>query len=129
MGLFAIAGGAPPSGESVCCCSLYIVLPSVVLLSAISAKRESFWYAGLALALAGAPLALTLVGIAGYEPSEDWEVMDEQVMGRRVALLYTGTVAVAVLSLLYVAGRRLGWRPASGMIEPVPPSDDRITSA
>ena len=99
MGLFAMAGGAPPSGEAFCCCSLYLVLPLVLLLSAMSATRGSFGHALCALGLAGSLLALALVGVAGYEPPDDWEVIDEQAMGRRVALLYAGVAAIPVVCL------------------------------
>lgn len=126
MGLFAIAGGAPPSGEEICCCSLYLVLPLVLLLSAMSAARESFGYALFALGLAGSLLALTLVGIAGYEPSDDWEVVDEQAMGRWVAWMYAGVAAIPVVCLLYVAVRR-GRKHASSSIELLP-QDDRIAT-
>lgn len=132
MGLFAIAGGAPPSGEGMCCCSLYLVLPLVLLLSAMSAARESFGYAMFALGLAGSLLGLVLVGIAGYEPSDDWEVADEQAMGRWVALMYAGVAAIPVVCLLYVAVRR-GRKRASSSIELLPiellPPDERITTA
>jgi hypothetical protein len=121
MGLFAIASGEPfGDEEAMGCCGLFIVLPSVVLISALSAKRESFWYAGVALALSGSLLALILVVIAGYQPSDDGDVMSVQAAGRRLAWWYAGTVAIAVLAMLWVAGRRLGWLPALERIDPPP---------
>ncbi|MBY0228144.1 MAG: hypothetical protein K2W96_02570 [Gemmataceae bacterium] len=112
MGLLALAGGVGPGGEAYCaCCGWFLVLPTVVILSLMAVSRASYQYAIFALALAGLPLAVVLVGVANYQPSTDWEVADEQELGRSLVWWFAGMLLIAALSLLLVAARRGGWLP------------------
>lgn len=112
MHLLAIAGGAGPGDEDVLgCCFMFPLLPLVVFLAGLAAYRNAVWPAILALALGGLPYFVLRGMVAAYQPSDDWEVMDEQATGRKLVGSYLWLVAVSVVSLTYVVCRRLvSWR-------------------
>jgi hypothetical protein len=106
MTLFSIAGGAPPGGEAwSLCCFFFPVLPLVVFLSARAVSRTSFPAAFLAMLLVGLPFLLVAWGVAGYEPSDDSDVLAEQETGRQVLVCYACLLALAALPMAYVAVR------------------------
>ena len=108
MQLLALAGGAGPGGEDVLgCCGWIVVLPLVVLLAGWSVYRNAIWPACLALALALPPHLILRGMVARYQPSDDWEIMDEQAKGRMLVGFYAWLAAVAAAALLYVVIKRL----------------------
>jgi hypothetical protein len=109
--LLAIAGGAGPGDEDVfACCGVFPVLPLVVFLAAWAVYRNSVWAACGAVLLTGLPYLLLRQMVAGYQPSDDGDVMSDQQAGRQAVVLYGWMVAVAGASVLGVAVRRLvGW--------------------
>ena len=109
MRLLALAGGhpGPNDGEVLGCCFVFLFLPMVVFLAGSAAYHKAFWPAILALVLAGLPYLLLQAMVAGYQPSDDWEVTNNQAADRRLAGWYLGLVGLAAASLLYVGWRRL----------------------
>ena len=108
MPLLAIAGGAGLGDEDVLsCCGVTVVLPLLAFLAGRAVYRGSSWSACGALLLAGLPYVLLRAMVAGYQPSDDADVREDQAAGRQALGLYAWLVAVAALSILWVAGRRL----------------------
>jgi hypothetical protein len=108
MQLFAIAGGAGPGDEDVLvCCFVFPLLPLVAFLACLAAYRNAALPAVVGVVLAGLPYLALRSMVAGYRPSDDWEVMDEQATGRKQVGWYALLVLVAGASLVYVGIRRL----------------------
>jgi hypothetical protein len=106
--LLALAGGGAAPGEEdlLWCCGLFVVLPAVVLLALVAVVSDATWAGWAALAVAGLPYLAAQAVVAGYQPTADWEVADEQALGRRLVGRYVWLVAVAGLPLVVVWLRR-----------------------
>jgi hypothetical protein len=121
--LFAIAGGAGPGEEDVLsCCGMFPILPLVVFLAGLAVYRNAIWPAGAALLLAGVPYLILRQMVAGYQPSDDGDVVADQAVGRKAVGFYMWLLGVAALSVLWVSVRRLVWR-GTKPAEPGAPGD------
>ena len=111
MFLLALAGGATAlAGEDVLgCCGGFIIMPAVVLLILVAWVADSPWAGWTALAVAGLTYLVASLMVAGYEPSRDWEVVEEQATGVRLAEQY-GWLTVAAGSSLGAVGARRAFR-------------------
>jgi hypothetical protein len=111
--LLGIAGGAGAGDEDALgCCFVFPLLPLVAFFACLAVYRNATLPAIVALVLAGLPYLALRGMVAGYQPSDDWEVMAEQATGRKLIGSYQWLVAVAGLSLAYIGCRRLvswGW--------------------
>ena len=107
MGLVAIAGGTPPAAEgALACCFEFVALPLVVVLAGVAVARGSVRAAAWAAAIACLPLAVLICAVAGYEPSADSEVRDDQAVGRSTVLRYAVLAAVAGVAAAVALARR-----------------------
>ncbi len=109
--LIAIAGGAGPGIDSaIFCCGVFPLLPLVVFLGALAVYRNSIWPVAVAIVLAAVPYLLLRAMVAGYQPSDDWEVLSDQSDGRMSVRLYLCHLGIAGLAALCVAIRRVAGR-------------------
>jgi hypothetical protein len=118
--LIALAGGAGPGDEDVLgCCGMCPVLPLAILLAGWAVYRKIAWPACLALLLSGLPYLYLHSKVAGYQPSDDWEIMGEQATGRKFVWFYGLVAGAAGLALLCVYCRKLvGWGGSAETVAP-----------
>lgn len=108
MQLLAIAGGVGPSGETwLVGCGCFPVLPLVAYLAGRAVIRCSIWPAVLALVLAGVPFLILSLIVAGYRPSDDGDVLSDQMDGVQALGFYAALAGIAGLALLTAWGRRI----------------------
>ena len=107
MQLLAIAGGAGPDGASMLfCCGVFPILPLVIVLAGRAVVRNSVWSACVALLLTGLPYLVLREVVAGYQPSDDRDVVSDQEGGRQTVAFYAWLTVVAGASAVWTAGRR-----------------------
>ena len=106
MHLLAIAGGSAGSIGFVFCCGLFPLLPMVVLMAWLACRRNSARWALAAFFVAGVPFLVLLESVSAHQPSDDWEVMEEQAMSRWILLFYLSHLFVAGIAVLGVALQR-----------------------
>ena len=110
MLLFAIAGGGGFSEEDLGGCCAYPIAASILLLAFIGMIARKYWPCLLGLVVGGIPCLLLQVRVAGYEPSRDWEIAEDQAAGRSLVWFYFWLAAVAGGSLAFVGWCQfVGW--------------------
>lgn len=107
MQLIGLAGGAPPSLDGICCCCTFPLLLLFAVLTTIAVRRKVSWPAVLMLALAWLPFLMLWEGVADSQPSDDWEVRDEQATVLKLAVVYSCFVAASVLWVCWNIGVHL----------------------
>jgi hypothetical protein len=125
MELFAIAGGAPPSGEVLLNgCGVICLLPFFLFLVGWAVARNAVWAALLALVLVGLPYLMLWNAVAGYQPSDDGDVMSDQAAGREALTKFTILVVIAAAAVVWSAiGWIRRWRNPPAPIGPEFPGD------
>jgi hypothetical protein len=105
--ILAIAGGTPSGNFVGMFCCFFPILPLVGCLTGVAVARNSVWAAAFSLLLAALPFLLFLGEVAGYEPSSDPDEVIDQASAWKCLGLTACPVALAGLSLLWIAGKRL----------------------
>ena len=106
MHLLAIAGGSAGSIGFVLCCGIFPLLPLVILMAWLACRRNSVWWALAAVFVAVVPFSILLLAVATDQPSDDWEVMEEQAMARLTLLSFVCHLLVAGIAAAGVALQR-----------------------
>jgi len=129
MLLFAVAGGGGFSEEDLGGCCAYPIAASILLLACIGMIARKYWPCLLGLVVGGIPCLLLHVRVAGYEPSRDWEITEDQAAGRSLVWFYFWLAVVAGVSIGFVGWCRLvDWfrRRRAGR-GPSPPHAEGVT--
>jgi hypothetical protein len=107
--LLALAGGgaAPGAEDLLWLCGLFVVLPAVLLLALVAVVGDAPWAGWTAVAVAGLLYLVARGVVAGYQPSDDWEIADEQALGRWLVEFYLWLLGAAGIAVVVVGLRRV----------------------